>query len=74
MSDISARIEELKAMQAELAALKSQPHLDLTAKGHVAIKGVRKFPICFKASELDAVLALFESGAVREFATAKGVL
>lgn len=74
MSDISARIEELKALQAELEALKSQPHLDLTAKGHLAIKGVRKFPICFKASELGAVLALFESGAVREFAESKGVL
>jgi hypothetical protein len=75
MSDnISARIEELKTLQAELAALKSQPHLDLTKNGHIAIKGVRKFPICFKASELDAVLALFESGAVREFATEKGVL
>jgi hypothetical protein len=75
MSDnISARIEELKALQAELAALKSQPHLDLTKNGHVAIKGVRKFPICFKASELDAVLALFESGAVRDFAVAKGLI
>lgn len=74
IADVSARIAELKAMQAELEALKNQPHLDITKNGHVAIKGVRKFPICFKAAELGAVLALFESGAVREFAESNGVL
>jgi len=70
----AARIAELKALTAELDALKSQPHLDITKNGHIAIKGVRRFPICFKASELETVLEMFESGAVREFAVSSGVL
>ena len=74
VADVAARIAELKAMQAELETLKNQPHLDMTKNGHIAIKGVRKFPICFKASELDTVLEMFESGAVRQFAESNGVL
>lgn len=70
----AARIAELKVLTAELDALKSRPHLDITKNGHIAIKGVRRFPICFKASELETVLEMFESGAVREFAVSSGVL
>jgi len=70
----AARIAELKALTAELDALKSQPHLDITKNGHVAIKGVRRFPICFKASELETVLEMFESGAVRDFAASNGLI
>jgi len=74
MIDTAARIAELKALQAELETLKSQPHLDMTKNGHIAIKGVRKFPICFKAEELGTVLDMFESGAVRQFAESNGML
>ncbi len=74
MIDTAARIAELKALQAELEALKNQPHLDMTKNGHIAIKGVRKFPICFKADELGTVLEMFESGAVRQFAESNGML
>lgn len=74
MIDTAARIAELKALQEELETLKSQPHLDMTKNGHIAIKGVRKFPICFKAEELGTVLEMFESGAVRQFAQSNGML
>lgn len=74
MIDTAARIAELKALQEELETLKSQPHLDMTKNGHIAIKGVRKFPICFKAEEIGTVLEMFESGAVRQFAQSNGML
>ena len=70
----AARIAELKALQAELEELKNQPHLDMTKNGHIAIKGLRKFPICFKSEELETVLEMFESGAVRSFAESNGML
>jgi hypothetical protein len=69
-----ARLAELEAHQEELktlrAAAKNMVRLGVTKNGHVAIYGVRKFPITFKTHELPAVSEMFTSGAVAEFVAA----
>ena len=68
---ILARLAELEAQQAELKALREQAknmvRLGVSKNGHLAIYGVRKFPITLKTSELPKVSELFTSGAVARF-------
>lgn len=71
---ILARLAELEAQQEELrtlrAAAKSMVRLGITKNGHMAIYGIRKFPITFKTSELPKVSEMFTSGKVAEFVAA----
>ncbi len=71
---ILSRLAELEAQQAELKALreqaKSMVRLGVSKNGHLAIYGVRKFPITLKTAELPKVSELFTSGKVAEFVKA----
>tara|TARA_B100000214_G_C23771738_1_gene537088 strand:- start:91 stop:378 length:288 start_codon:yes stop_codon:yes gene_type:complete len=71
---ILSRLAELEAQQAELKALREQAknmvRLGITKNGHLAIYGVRKFPITFKTEELPKVSEMFTSGKVAEFVAA----
>lgn len=71
---ILARLAELEAQQAELKALrekaKTMVRLGVSKNGHLAIYGVRKFPITLKTEELPKVSELFTSGKVAEFVAA----
>jgi len=73
---ILSRLAELEAHQEELKTLREQAknmvRLGVTSGGHVAIYGVRKFPITFKAEELPAVSEMFTSGKVAEFVAENG--
>ena len=66
-----ARLAELEAQQEELKALraaaKSLVRLGVTKNGHLAIYGVRKFPLTFKTGELEAVSEMFTSGKIANF-------
>jgi len=71
---ILSRLAELEAQQEELKALRAQAknmvRLGVTKNGHLAIYGVRKFPITFKTAELPKVSEMFTSGKIAEFVAA----
>ena len=71
---ILSRLAELEAQQAELKTLreqaKSMVRLGVSKNGHLAIYGIRKFPITLKTAELPKVSELFTSGKVAEFISA----
>ena len=68
------RLAELEAQQAELKALreqaKSMVRIGVSKNGHLAIYGVRKFPITLKTAELPKVSELFTSGKIADFVKA----
>ena len=71
---ILSRLAELEAQQAELKALREQAknmvRLGVSKNGHMAIYGIRKFPITLKTAELPKVSELFTSGKVAEVVAA----
>ena len=71
---ILSRLAELEAHQEELKALRAQAksmvRLGVSKNGHMAIYGIRKFPITLKTAELPKVSELFTSGKVAEFIAA----
>ena len=71
---ILSRLAELEAQQEELKALRAQAknmvRLGVSKNGHMAIYGIRKFPITLKTAELPKVSELFTSGKVAEFIAA----
>jgi len=71
---ILSRLAELEAQQNELKELrakaKTMVRIGVSKNGHLAIYGIRKFPITLKTAELPKVSELFTSGKVAEFVKA----